>query len=105
MGIDRIEALRAMVEQNPQESFARYALAQELGRAGRMEEAVAEYRALMAAKPDYAAAYFHCGQTLEKLGRVEEAAAVYETGLEVTARTGDAHTHAEIQGALDLLPR
>ncbi len=104
MAIDRIEALRAMVSDSPGEAFARYALAQELARAGRLDEAVREYQALIAAQAGYAAAYFHCGQTLEKLGRVEDAAAIYRRGLEVTASGGDAHTRAEIQGALDLLP-
>ncbi|MGD0619861.1 MAG: hypothetical protein ABSB67_19605 [Bryobacteraceae bacterium] len=63
-----------------------------------------EFRQLLAANPNYAAGYFHGGQTLEKLGRVEDARAMYEQGIEVTTRTGDAHTRSELQGALDLLP-
>jgi len=35
-----------------------------------------------------------------KLGQIEQAADTYERGIAVTSRTGDAHTRAELQGAL-----
>ena len=104
MPIDRIEALKNMLAQNPADSFARYGLAMEHVRAGAMDQAVAEFRALLEINPDYAAAYFHGGQALEKLGRVEDARAFYQKGIEVTARTGDGHTRSELQAALDMLP-
>jgi Flp pilus assembly protein TadD len=104
MSTNRLEVLRSLVTQNPADAFARYGLAIELVNAGKPEEAVNEFRELLAANPNYAAGYFHGGQTLEKLGRVDEARALYEQGIAVTARTGDAHTRGELQGALDLLP-
>jgi tetratricopeptide (TPR) repeat protein len=104
MASNRVEVLRAMLAQDPKNSFARYGLAMEQVKAGQLEEAIAEFRGLIAADPAYAAAYFHSGQTLEKLGRLDEARAAYESGIEVTARTGDAHACSELQAALDLLP-
>lgn len=104
MSSNRLEVLKSLVAQNPADAFARYGLAMELVRSGSPEVAVEEFRQLLAANPNYAAGYFHGGQTLEKLGRVEEARALYEQGIEVTSRTGDAHTRSELQGALDLLP-
>jgi tetratricopeptide (TPR) repeat protein len=101
---DRLDALKAMLAEDPKNSFVRYGLAMEYGRSGELEAAVAEFRALIDADPDYAAAYFHCGQTLERLGRIEEAKDMYERGIAVTTRTGDSHTRSELQGALDLLP-
>ena len=93
-----------MVTQNPNDAFARYGLATEYAKAGQLEQAVAEYRALLERNESYAAGYYHGGQTLEKLGRLEEAREMYAKGIEVTARTGDAHTRSELQAALDLLP-
>lgn len=101
---NRMEILKAMVAQNPADAFARYGLAMELTNSGELTDAVAEFRALLDHNPNYAAAYFHGGQALEKLGDVEQARAFYEKGIEVTARTGDAHTHSELQAALDMLP-
>lgn len=99
----RLETLKSMVAQNPADSFARYGLAMEYGNLGQLEDAVAEYRALLAVNPDYAAAYYHGGRTLEKMGELDQARALYEKGIEVTSRTGDAHTRSELQAALDML--
>jgi tetratricopeptide (TPR) repeat protein len=104
MSTKRMEILQSMLEQNPGDSFARYGLAMEFSNSGDFERAIAEYRALLERNQDYAAAYFHGGQALEKLGRIEDARVMYEQGIEVTGRSGDAHTRAELQAALELLP-
>jgi tetratricopeptide (TPR) repeat protein len=101
---DRTEVLKQMLAQDPANAFARYGLAMELVKSGELAGAVAEFRALLAHNPDYAAAYFHGGQALEKLGDLEHARDLYEKGIEVTSRTGDAHTRSELQAALDMLP-
>jgi tetratricopeptide (TPR) repeat protein len=101
--MERVEALKAMIEQDPANQIARYALATELRNAGRGDDAVAEFHALLRVNPDYAAAYYHAGRTLESMGRIEEARAMLEKGIEVTTRTGDAHTRSELQAALDML--
>lgn len=103
MAIDRVQALKALLEQDPNNSFARYGLAQAYASNGQYEEAVAGYRELIAANPDYVAAYYHGGQALERMGRVDDARALYEQGIEACTRTGDAHTRSEIQAALDIL--
>lgn len=99
----RLETLRSMVTQDPKNSFARYGLAMELANLGQLDAAVSEYRALMEADPNYAAAYYHGGRALESLGRIDEAREIYRRGIEVTTRTGDAHTRSELQAALDIL--
>ena len=100
MSSTRLEILKGMVAQNPNDSFSRYGLAMEYRNAGNLEAAVCEFRELIAVNPGYSYAYFHGGQTLEKLGRVEEAAEMYRAGI---AASGDAHARSELQGALDLL--
>jgi tetratricopeptide (TPR) repeat protein len=103
MSQSRVEALRALLAQNPNDTFARYGLAIEFSNSGKLEEAVAEYRSLIQANPNYSAAYFHGGQALEKLGRIEDAREMYQRGIEVTTQTGDLHTRSELQAALDML--
>ena len=92
-----------MVTQNPKDSFSRYGLAMEYANTGSLDKAVEEYDSLLAFNPDYAAAYYHGGQALEKLGRLDDARRMYQRGLDTTRRIGDAHTHSEIQAALDIL--
>ncbi len=101
MAANRLETLKTLVEQNPQDTFARYGLAMEYAKAGNFELAVAEYRALLQFNPDYSYAYYHGGQALEKLGRMEDARAMYQRGIEATNRTGDAHARGELESALE----
>lgn len=99
----RLEALKNLVAQNPQDRFARYGLAMEYAKAGNLEAAVNEYRCLLSCDPDYSYAYYHCGQALERLGRIDEARKTYSQGIEAAARKGDPHARDELQAALDML--
>ena len=103
MSADRIAALKAMLEQDPNSAFARYGLAIAYVNAGQTEEALKEFQTLLQTHPDYAAGYYHQGRALESLGRIDEARAIMERGIEVTTRIGDAHTRSELQAALDML--
>ncbi len=104
MATNRLEVLGQMVAQDPQNTFARYGLAMELANNGQLQQAVHEYRTVLDQDENYAAAYYHGGQALEQLGEVEQARTLYEKGVEATTRKGDAHTRAEIEAALSLLP-
>ncbi len=103
MASTRLDILKSMVAQNPNDSFSRYGLAMEYRNGGDLEGAMREFRELIAVNPDYAYAYFHGGQTLERLGRLDEAGEMYRAGIESAMRTGDQHAKGELQGALDLL--
>jgi tetratricopeptide (TPR) repeat protein len=103
MATERLETLRQLIAQNPNDSFLRYGLAMEYARTGELEKAAAEHRALLEMNSDYVASYYHGGQALEKLGRREEARELYERGLAACTRVGDLKTRNEIQAALDLL--
>jgi Tfp pilus assembly protein PilF len=92
-----------MLEQKPEDGFARYGLAMEYVRSGELETAVEEFARLLSYNPGYAAGYFHGGQTMEKLGRTEEARELYRKGIEVTTASGDEHTRSELMGALGML--
>jgi tetratricopeptide (TPR) repeat protein len=99
----RANALRALLEQNPNNSFARYGLALDHANNGDLEGAVTEFRAVIANYPNYCAAYYHGGQTLEKLGRTAEAADLYRQGIDAATRAGDGHTRSELEAALSLI--
>lgn len=101
--MDRLEVLKNMVAQNPNDSFSRYGLAMEYGNQGQLEKAIDEYRGLLAINPQYAAAYYHGGRALEKLGRTDEARQMFADGIEVTRKLGDMHTLGELQAAMDML--
>jgi predicted Zn-dependent protease len=103
MSNTRLETLKTLSAQNPQDNFLRYGLAMEYRNSGDLDSAMREFQALMDTAPDYCATYFHAGQTLERLGRADDARAVYVKGIDATTRQGDLHARSELQGALDLL--
>ncbi|HEY7306112.1 MAG TPA: tetratricopeptide repeat protein [Bryobacteraceae bacterium] len=104
MATNRLDILKQLVTQDPNNSFARYGLAMEYAKGGQYQEAVEEFRVLIQHDDSYSAAYYHGGQALENLGRIEEARSMYEKGIEASTRKGDLHTRSEIEAALSLLP-
>jgi tetratricopeptide (TPR) repeat protein len=99
----RLDALLRMVEQDPDDAFCLYGVAQEHAKAGRFEEAVAWYRRAIAADPAHAYARFHMAKALESLGRVPEAMATLREGLAAARGAGDAKAANELAGYLDEL--
>jgi len=96
----RIEQFQAFLDQDPNNTFARYVIAQEHTKAGALDEAVAAYRELLNRDPDYVAAYYHGGKTLEQLDDNAAANTLYTQGIEVANRVGNAHARAELEEAL-----
>lgn len=98
---ERIQFLRKSLDANPDDAFARYALALELSRAGQSDEAWEHFRYLLEHHPDYSATYYQAGTLLVNLGRTEEARHVLAQGVELTRRLGQAHAQSELEAALD----
>jgi len=103
MATNRLAALETLVDQDPGNTFTRYALAMEYSRLGEFAQAVEHYQKVIETNPGYLAAYFHQGQALEKAGRIEEARGAYRLGIDAATRAGDFKTLSEIEGALEAL--
>ena len=99
--MNRTQALRDILAQNPADSFARYGLAMALATEDRTEDALTEYNTVIEHAPDYVPAYQMSAQLLLRLGRPSEAKSHLERGLEAAARTGNTHATAEMQAMLD----
>lgn len=96
MSSTRLDQLREMLADEPEDAFIRYAIALELKRAGNMEQAAADLEALLKADPKYIACYYQLALILIDLGRVEEALHVCETGSLQCIITGDRKARAEL---------
>ena len=101
--MSRIETLRRIAAQRPDDPFPQYGLAMELRQSGAHDEALAAFDALAARAPDYVPQYLMHGQLLAELGRAAEARAVLERGLAVAAKKGDGHAASELASALAAL--
>jgi uncharacterized protein HemY len=93
----RIEGLREIIEDEPDDELGHFMLAQELSRVGEHAEAAAHFRAAIALKADYTAAFRGLGKALTALGRPEEAREIYHQGLVVAEQNGDLQTAREME--------
>jgi tetratricopeptide (TPR) repeat protein len=101
--MDRIASLLEILNGNPDDTFARYALGMEYSRTGRVDDAVGEFRTLIGKQPDYANAYFMAAQALAAAERVPEAKAMLQEGITAANRARNQHAASEMQGMLDEL--
>ena len=98
--MDRLAALRAFLQDDPDDPFTRFALAQEHAKRGEADDALAYYEALVRERPDYVGTYYHLGALYRALGRDDDAVATLRAGVAAAAAAGDAHARSELQGAL-----
>jgi len=100
---ERLAAFQKMVDQRPDDPFARYSLAMALRSAGREAQAVTAFEELRRRSPGYVPTYLMLGQVLEVLARTAEAAEAYRAGIEVARGAGNEHARGELAQALEVL--
>lgn len=98
-----MEMLSQLLEQNPNDAFARYGLAMEYSRLGEIETALQQFRKLLELHPDYTSGYFMAAQALARAERNDEAKAMLQKGIEAARRTGNRHALSEMSAMLDEL--
>jgi cytochrome c-type biogenesis protein CcmH/NrfG len=101
----RLELLRELANEAPDDSTTWFLLGRELLRLGHAGEAVTAFEHVVSVEPDYTAAYRQLGNALEQEKRFEEAAGIYRRGIEVSERTQDLQTGKEMRAFLKRLAR
>ncbi len=103
MTSDRLTRLKALLDQDPDDSFTHYAIALELASREETRSAIEILEALVQRDPRYVAAYQQLGTLYQVVGRQEQARAVLGRGIGVALQEDDLHARDEMQEALDLL--
>ena len=98
--MDRLAALRAFLDDDPDDPFTRFALAQEHAGRGETDEALGYYEALVRERADYVGTYYHLGALYRALGRDDDARDTLRAGIAAATAAGDTHARSELQGAL-----
>ena len=97
---DRRERLRALLAEQPGDSFLLFALAREYHNAGEFAEAAGAYADLRARDPGYVGLYYHYAAVLAALHREDEAEEVYRAGIRQAEAADEQRAAAELRGAL-----
>ncbi len=99
--MERMEKLKAMLAQNPGDSFVQHAMALEHVKLNDDGAARAAWENLLQRDEDYVGSYYHLGKLLERQGERELAIATYEKGLQIAKKAGDDHAYNELQAAYE----
>lgn len=98
-----IQQLERLLAADPNDPFVLYAMAIELAKAGKHEDALAFFDRCIAADRLYCYAYFHKGRSLEALGRRADLQTTLSAGVNAAREAGDGKALSEISGYLDSL--
>lgn len=101
--MSRIEALKGFLEEDPKDSFSRYALAMEYAKLGNLDNAIREFETVASNDADYVATYYQLAKAYETADQPGNAERIYRQGIAVAARVGDQHASEELTAALELL--
>jgi len=93
--------LENLLKSNPDDAFTRYAIAMELSKAGRQDDALEAYDEVIRRTPDYVPAYQMKAQMLMELDRHEEAEDVLREGLAQAEATGNNKAIGELGDLLE----
>jgi predicted Zn-dependent protease len=99
----RLEILKRYLQEDPSDSFVRYAIALEHIKDNEFSMAFNFLQNLIANDPDYLAAYYMAGRSAELLNKKQEAIDYYKAGMKIAEARKDAHTLSELTAALEAL--
>jgi tetratricopeptide (TPR) repeat protein len=97
----RVAALREILNEKPDDAFARYALGLEYSGSGDTEAALTEFNSLLAAHPDYTNGYFMAAQVLDRAGRLSESREMLLKGIDRARQSNNRHALSEMEAMLD----
>ncbi|GAA4459191.1 hypothetical protein [Rurimicrobium arvi] len=100
---ERIEKIKAMLQNQPDDLFLNHALALEYIKAGDEPAARMRFEHNLATDKNYVGTYYHLGKLLERTGHPDEALQMYQQGMDIARALGDNHARSELQGAYEEL--
>jgi tetratricopeptide (TPR) repeat protein len=103
MSVERMAQLKSILELDPKNTFARYALGMEHSVAGETDTALHEFRTLLEVDANYANAFFMGAQALQHAERIPESMQWLRDGIACAQRVGNRHAESEMQALLDEL--
>lgn len=103
MSKSRLEQLKEMLENEPGDSFLRYAIATEYAKLDDKEQAMEYYLQIIHDDENYVGTYYHLGKLYESMERRDEAEKIYKKGMEVARKTGNMHAFSELQQVYNAL--
>lgn len=99
--MDRLAEMLKFLDEDPDDSFTRYAVALEYSSLGDSKKAASLLEELRRRDAEYLPAYYQLGRIYSEEGEIARAEEAFRAGMELARSVGDLHTRAELEAALD----
>lgn len=96
---NKLERLKNLVNERPDDSFTIFALAKEYEKIGDYELALKYYYKIYNNEPSYIGVYYHLAKLLEAENQEVEALKIYQNGIKQAQLVRDNHALAELNSA------
>lgn len=96
----KIEQLARQIENNPGDSFSKFALALEFRKKDEFKKARILFEDILSSDPNYVGVYYHLGKLYEALGRLTDAQKLYKEGIGIADQQNESRTKSELKEAL-----
>ncbi len=99
--MSRLEQLQKFLEQDPNDSFTRYAIGLELASMKSFDKAIEQFESLRSVDPSYVATYYQLASAYREMKNRAKAEEIYKSGIAVARKANDLHAASELQQAMD----
>lgn len=96
----KIKQLARQINNNPGDSFSKFALALEFRKQGEFKKTRILFEDILSSDPHYVGVYYHLGKLYEALGRLQDARELYKRGIDVASEQNEQRTQSELKEAL-----
>jgi tetratricopeptide (TPR) repeat protein len=103
LALSRLAALQKFLEQDPNDSFTRYAIGLEYAKEKNFGQAIETLEELRAQDPNYIPTFYMLGSYYREIGKKDNARTIYEEGITRARAVRDLHAASELDAALDEL--
>jgi tetratricopeptide (TPR) repeat protein len=100
---DRLESLLKFLEQDPNDTFTKYAIALEYSSRKNYDDAIIHLESIINTDKDYMAAYQQLGKILAITNNKEKSIEIYKQGVAVALKIGDTHAASNMKSLIDQL--
>lgn len=101
--MDRIDTIKQLLTDNPNDIFLNYALAMEYMSLSDWNSAVIQLEWIRNNHPDYLPLYYQLAHVYEEIQDTDMAIEVYNQGIELASKISDKKTELELKSALEEL--
>jgi tetratricopeptide (TPR) repeat protein len=99
MHSNRKQKLKLIVAENPNDTFALFALAKIYEAEMDFENAIQVFENLLVVDKFYIGAYYHLAKNFEKINEIKKALNIYEQGIKIAEKLHNSHALSELKNA------